>query len=880
MGLACAISAKSGAWADCSGVDDSDTDQTTYRLDIPASSLGDATDALVRQTGLQILFPHGLRTATVTRDVTGEFTVNEALCELLRDTGLAGGFTQSGVITIARAGNEPKNREGKVATVKTKASLLASVSAFLFGFGGANGAFAQTGADDGATDEIIVVGRSFRDPSDSAATKLNIPLSETAGQVLVLTEDFTDALGNIGVLDTLEFLPGISNTSTGGNGFFLIARGFGLNSANGFRLNGAPLGSDVIFDQSALSRFEYVKGAQAASYGQISAAGFINLALKEAGDEAAGNLQVRVDNNSGVRGEITYGGPLNDAGTVRLLGSLARETNDTQYENNVDGFESNSAYANLAIDFTDNLTSKFYLYYDKRNGPLIDGPSAGVDLTDPANAQFIVDYISPEAYFNPYNGDNTESLFFQAYTAYQFDNGHTLSGSFSVTDSFRENNWSLPSGFAPRFSSLVNLTPGTAGFGLISPQDVFFRDQTDVLTRYAEIRYSGDVQITDDAVFNFIVSGEHYFNEAIGVDVGSNFDAVPATISAINPVYTGGDPFNVPTDTLRDVFQDSDQKINSISFLFSLDLYDRLRINGGIRHDDYRGRDGIDDLANADTFTRGTQSYSASIAYDISEQFTAYYAYSDGFEFVNELDCNGNVTPPEENVTHEAGLKWEPNSGLLGSIAVFDNSATNSLTFDECPIGSSNINGAVVLTDGEQTARGVELELVGQLTEGWSFGGGVSYIDDVFGQFDFAETPKFSLNFFTTYDFPEESALDKFSIGGGMRAIFGRRLASANDFFGQEDGDIPASVETINGIPLADLFDTDGNFLADQITTSEDDYVLVDALVAYELTDKISLQVNARNLFDSYYLQRTFALDSGIIVGEPRTVLGTVNFDF
>lgn len=731
-------------------------------------------------------------------------------------------------------------------------------------------------------EELLIKARVFRDPSDGSATKLNIPLSETAGQVLVLTEDFNDALGNLSVLDTIDFLPGVTNTGTIGNDFFLLARGFGLNNQNGFRLNGAPLGGAILFDQSAISRFEYIKGAQAAAYGQISAAGFINLGLKEAGDRAAGNLQVRVDNNGGIRTELTYGGPLNDAGTIRLLGSVAREQSDLQFNNNNFNLESNSAYLNIAVDLTDRLTSKAYLYYDDRQGPIVDGPSAGINMTDPQNPDLVLDYVQPDTYYVPHTGYTSEAFYFQSFTQYDFDNGHKLTGSFAITDSSLDNRWALPNGFIRFFDQLVNLTPGATNFGQLNTASsgrriTFFREQVDTLTRYAEIRYTGDYDITDNAVLNFIVSGEHYFNEAIGIDVGSNRDALPETLSLTNPVYNGGDPFNVPTGSLRDVFQDSDQKVNSISVLFSLDLYDRLRLNGGIRHDDYRGRDGIDEIETAQVFSQGTQSYSASVAYDVTEEITAYYAYSQGFEFVNELTCAGNVAPPERNRTHELGVKFEPNPGLLGSVALFDNSATDSLIGNDCPDGSLIPNGAVI-GDGEQTGRGIELELIGAITSEWSFGGGISYVDDAF-DFDIAFTPKWSLSFFTTYDFADGHALEKFSLGGGIRASFGRDVDRVN-FNNFPAETIPDTIQSLNGVPVSELIDDQGFFRYDRLETGNENFVLVDASIAYDFTDNIQFQLNARNLFNKYYLQRLQAFTSGIIVGEPRTVLGTVNFNF
>ncbi|MEM6649309.1 MAG: TonB-dependent receptor, partial [Pseudomonadota bacterium] len=471
-------------------------------------------------------------------------------------------------------------------------------------------------------------------------------------------------------------------------------------------------------------------------------------------------------------------------------------------------------------------------------------------------------------------------LFTQAFAEYEFENGHTLSGSYSRTKNSFDLEWSLPNGFVnlgAGFGDFPNFTPGTPGFAVLDSASIF-KDVVETETNYAEIRYAGDFDINENVALDFIVSGEWYDFENVGEFYPVNRDAFPDTFSLIDLIYLGGNPF-AQSELFPPAgnFGDVQSEIYSLSFLFSLDLYERLRINGGVRHDDREGVDGFlsDDPEEVANFESDNQSYSGSIAFDITDTITAYYAYAEGFEFVNELQCDGSTAPPEENESHELGLKWEPNPNLLGSIAYFDNEAINGLIEIDCPPNSANPTGSV-LSDAQQTGEGVELEVVGSITPQWNIAGGISYIDDAF-EFDISGTPEFSVNFFTTYDFAEGSALEKFAVGGGVRAAYGRSL---DDVRSIDIDAIPDNIQSINGTPLSEAIDADGNLRFDRFTDDIDNYILVDALVSYDLTDAIQLRLNARNLFDEYYLRRLYATTSGMVPGEPRTFLATIDFDF
>ena len=57
-------------------------------------------------------------------------------------------------------------------------------------------------------------------------------------------------------------------------------------------------------------------------------------------------------------------------------------------------------------------------------------------------------------------------------------------------------------------------------------------------------------------------------------------------------------------------------------------------------------------------------------------------------------------------------------------------------------------------------------------------------------------------------------------------------------------------------------------------TLSIDSHLLVDALAKYQITDNLSLAVNATNLFDEDYVSTAYF--GSAFVGEGRTVMATL----
>jgi iron complex outermembrane receptor protein len=98
------------------------------------------------------------------------------------------------------------------------------------------------------------------------------------------------------------------------------------------------------------------------------------------------------------------------------------------------------------------------------------------------------------------------------------------------------------------------------------------------------------------------------------------------------------------------------------------------------------------------------------VSIDILPELAVYASYSRSFGSPNDFDNNGRALPPEKARQWEVGLKAEPLPGLLATLALFEITKSNV---------STPIFGAFQesLLTGLQRSRGVELDVVGKLTD-------------------------------------------------------------------------------------------------------------------------------------------------------------------
>jgi catecholate siderophore receptor len=301
----------------------------------------------------------------------------------------------------------------------------------------------------------------------------------------------------------------------------------------------------------------------------------------------------------------------------------------------------------------------------------------------------------------------------------------------------------------------------------------------------------------------------------------------------------------------------------------TLSFGDKWLLNLGIRYDDYsvHGRD-VTAASTAGVITGLTHTpregdwrftnYQVGLVYKPVENGSLFISYgtsstpptiSGGDQNTGVGTGTGNLVnillDPEEVTSIEGGVKWAfLRERLSASATVFHMKRENA---------QIQIDTGVYAQVGEAEVQGLELAVTGRVTQEWMVFGGYTYMDSelVRGAFNavntgdsLANSPKHSFSLFTTYQLTET-----LSLGGGAYYV--------SDSFGGNQGGAGGGTNRVYA-PA---------------------YWRFDAFAAYEITDKVDLQLNVQNVGDEEYIARTNGVHHADY-GPGRQAILTLNVRF
>lgn len=322
-----------------------------YRINLPAQNVADALNGLSEQTGIPVVFPFDLVKDRKSKSVIGTYSLSDALRALLKDSGLSGGLSEKGVITIslkspARPAGEPTviREENDAAsqnnTTKRRGigALLASV--FAFTASAQNAEIAAPESDATKLSEIIVT-----------AQKRNERLQDVPVPVTVLDTEALAARNENRLQDYFASVPGLNLAQIGGGQQSIAIRGittsFIANPTVGITIDDVPYGSSTLLgfgstvvpdlDPGDLSSIEVLRGPQGTLYGASSMGGLLKYITKDPSFDGV-NGRVQMFGNGVQHGDAGYGArgsiniPISDNFAIRANGIARR---DSGYVDNV-----------------------------------------------------------------------------------------------------------------------------------------------------------------------------------------------------------------------------------------------------------------------------------------------------------------------------------------------------------------------------------------------------------------------------------------------------------------------------------------------------------------------------------------------------------------
>lgn len=279
---------------------------------------------------------------------------------------------------------------------------------------------------------------------------------------------------------------------------------------------------------------------------------------------------------------------------------------------------------------------------------------------------------------------------------------------------------------------------------------------------------------------------------------------------------------------------------------------DMFQVNGGVRWERFKA-EYAGSAVTAGEQTDSLWSWQASAIFKPVSNGTIYVTYSDSKQpqalSATSTGATGTaLNPPLKNRNYEIGTKWDlMDGGLSLTAALFRTERTNEAI--------ANSGGETEFT-GKRRVQGVELSAAGQITPEWSVFAAYSHMSSEIlsasqtpaGQLTEGEsltaTPKDSASLWTTYEFPFGVG-----VGGGLQYV--GKTAARNSAVGFDQWEF-------------------------------EPYTVVNAMLSYQVAERVRLQVNATNLFDEDYIQRPRVtnLYAFGVPGEGRKVIGTISFTY
>lgn len=687
--------------------------------------------------------------------------------------------------------------------------------------------------EKGAIDEVVVTGRAqefYRIDDTSFATKtptdiLNIPQS-----VQILTEQLAEDQAARDIRDLYRSISGVTFYSYSGVTF----RGFRQDEVRYDGVRGDPFAGFSVPQLFNIERIEVLKGISGMLYGGGEPGGLINYVTKKPTFVPSGRVEATVGNRDhyGISGEAQ--GPLPVAGGDRLAYRVAG------FYEEKDSFRNNAGSETLILngaltwrpasdtEITGQLSYyDIYLQGNRLRGVPVD--DEGKFLTDISwNTNEASDFLKMDAFIS--------QLFFQ----------HRFSADFSANVVMRYVDNSERQQY---HESRGPAAPGST---------LYLREFRDQKRTSEEISTTADFILEQDIgsmQHTFLFGGEIFDHEdnfkgrTAGQHNPLNPDAslgpVPP-LDLLDPEY-GNSGIEFLRDDLAEIpFRRSGSNMRRYGVYAQdqIQLTPHWLVVAGGRYDSYKDEDPISGMSTSNE----ALSLRGGLIYKPVESASIYVSYGEGFLPQGVLDpADGGPFGPETSTQIEAGAKAELFNGrILANAAAYRIVKDNVLVGNPDPdAGMPGVPNLVQI--GEVTSKGFEVDLVGDITDLWTFqanyaynrarisGGPPGSIGLAVGT-RFPNAPEHTFGLWTRHEIPALSS----AIAGGI------------DFVGERVS------------------------ISDQKVKS---YATIDVSWITEI-DQWKFQFNVRNLLDKEYAASGFIRRTGHFPGEPLTAIAQVTRSF
>ncbi|EGI77095.1 catecholate siderophore receptor Fiu [Hylemonella gracilis] len=730
-----------------------------------------------------------------------------------------------------------------------------------------------------------------------SSPKFTQPIVDTPQTISVVPAQIMREQGVTTLTEALRAVPGVGTFGLGENGNTQTGDAIqmrGFNSTNSIYVDGVRDLGAITRDVFNTESVEVIKGPSGSDYGRTSPTGSINMVTKQAKSEDSFTASASVGTADYKRGSVDWNQSL-------FGGSSAIRLNAMWLDSGVDGRdEVKNKRTGIApsIAFGLNSPTRVFvntLHVEQNNTP--DGGVSTVGLPGFSGYSAIAASNTAATLANATALDKAKRVNSSNYYGTKDDHEdvtadmatvrfeHDFSADTKLNNTLR---WgkstqdyliTAPGGSAP---TLVNVNaPSTWTIGRSAStrdaENEILTNQLNLSTRFAtaglEHSLSTGVELTREkqTIFGLTSSGTAV--------PAANLYNPDSNVSALNYKRNGLDTES-QTDTVA-------------AYIFdTLKINDQWMLSAGLRLDKYKtttdstlvcvstgtnatGPTGCSTLGvptgtviTTSPEDEGTlRSYKLGVLYKPAPNGSIYanYAISQSPPgdvatvtaaqsmqlSVTGSSANNPDMKPQEAATIEVGTKWElVDRKLLLSTALFRTDVSNEVYIDP-------LNAADISQVGKKRVQGLEVGLVGQVTNDWSVSAGYSKMqakiikgaplsNDLSDDMPYAPTDAFSV-------WNTVRVTPALTVGGGLRNVSGMKKGLEGT----------TTTPTKNGTP--------------EITEG---YSVIDLMANYDIGKNLSFQLNVNNVTDEEYVARIQKSGWRYVPGEARGARLTMNYTF
>ncbi|WP_122455867.1 TonB-dependent siderophore receptor [Pseudomonas viridiflava] len=649
--------------------------------------------------------------------------------------------------------------------------------------------------------------QGYRATRSASATRTDTSLHETPQSISVVTREAVEDIGATRLQDALDYAGGVGRANNfGGQGLTTFTvRGF---TTGEFYRNGFPInrGYPNMPDANTIERLEVLRGPATTLYGRGDPGGTFNVVSKQPLAERSVTLGSQLNDQGMKRGTLDASGPLDDDGRFAYRLNVVGEGGDT-FRDHVET-ERYGVTPVLSWQVDDATRITFEGDFMRNNAPLDRGLTRYPAQTRTASR----DTFFGEKDVGKLHNDNNMAQI-------RFD--HDLNAD-----------WKLGGGIQMLDGSLKG--DAIEANGLAADGRTLGRN-----FNYRKLEWTDrDVQLNVTGHFatggfdHTLLAGVEYEDYDYKSIIRRSSGAVNAyTIDIFDPVYGKARPALTRTTT-----NDKENLKTYAAFVQDqVALTERMKLLAGVRFE--RFEHDYDTFGVGVPFTNSDNAVTPrlGLTYDLTDTVAVYANTARSFKPNTGASRLGGGFKAEEGKSYEVGVKWEALDRRLSvDAALYQIEKQNVLTTD--PVDSTFSVAA-----GEVRSRGLDLNVVGNLTPEWRVMGSYAYVDAEVTKDNTLRSgtrllniPEQTFSLLNVYEF-QDGALRGLGLGAGGRYVDQRAGQTANTAF------------------------------------SMDSYTVFDLLAFYKVNEHVKLNLDVKNVFDKDYEEGAFG-NVYAYPGAPRTV--------